>query len=122
MSHLHDTDQNYIAHLFRAWKIAFVLLIHGVLPNVWKTKASDMLCKERLGDDSTRAYLLKTMWNIVPREERPTPSVWDRASTREIATRFELGSLERAEEEMTAPAPAASPKKKKRKKKKNDRL
>lgn len=79
-----------------------------------------MLCKERLGDDSTRAYLLKTMWNIVPYEERPTPSIWDVASTREIATRFELGSLERAEEAEAEPA--APPKKRKRKKKKNDRL
>jgi hypothetical protein len=98
MSHLYETDQSYIAHLFRAWKIAFVLLVHGVLPNVWKTKASDMLCKERLGDDSTRAYLLRTMWNIVPHGEGPTPGVWDRLSTREIATRYELGNLERATE------------------------
>lgn len=109
MSHLHDTDQSYIAHLFRAWKIAFVLLVHGVLPNVWKTKASDMLCKDRLGDDATRAYLLRTMWGIVPREERPTPSVWDRLSTREVATRVELGDLERE---------AAVPKKKKKSRKK----
>ena len=122
MSHLNETGQSYIAHLLRAWKIAFVLLVHGVLPNVWKTKASDLLCKERLGDDSTRAYLLKTMWNIVPYEERPTPSILDVASTREIATRVELGNLERAEEEMNAPAPVVPSKKKKRKKKKNDRF
>lgn len=121
MSHLNETGQTYISHLLRAWKIAFVLLVHGVLPNVWKTKASDLLCKERLGDDSTRAYLLKTMWNIVPWNERPTPSIWDEASTREIATRVELGNLERAEEAKEAPI-APPKKKKKRKKKKNDRF
>ena len=66
MSHLHDTHQNYVTHLFRAWKIAFVLLVHGVLPNVWKTKASDLLCKERLGDDATRKYLLKTIIPVLP--------------------------------------------------------
>lgn len=120
MSHLNDTDQNYFSHLFRAWKIAFVLLVHGVLPDVWKTKASDLLCKERLGDDSTRAYLLKTMWNIVPRNEQPMPSIWDSLSTREVATRVELGNLERAEE--TKEPLIAPPKKKKRKKKKNDRF
>lgn len=101
MSHLHDTDQSYIAHLVRAWKISFILLVHGLLPNVWKNKASDLLCKERLGDDATRAYLLETMWNIVPYDERPTPSVWDRASTREIATKVELGKLERAKKATT---------------------
>lgn len=112
MSHLHETDQNYLAHLFRAWKIAFILLVHGVLPNVWKTKASDMLCKERLGDDATRAYLLKTMWNIVPYNEKPPAGVWDRASTREIAARVELGNLERTVEAKAAP----TTKKKKKKK------
>lgn len=114
MSHLHETDQSYIAHLFRAWKIALILLVHGVLPNVWKNKASDLLCKERLGDDATRAYLLKTMWNIVPRDERPTPGVWDRLSTREIATRFELGDLERAAEPKVAPTKKKKSKKKKK--------
>ena len=99
MSHLNETGQNYLVHLFRAWKIAFVLLVHGVLPNVWKNKGSDMLCKEKLGDDATRAYLLKTMWGIdeKPRSERETPSVWERLSDRELATRFELANLRREE-------------------------
>ena len=78
-----------------------------------------MLCKERLGDDSTRAYLLKTMWNIVPREERPTPSVWDSLSTREVATRVELGDLERADQakhETAVKKPVTKKKKNKKKK------
>lgn len=44
MSHLSDTGYGYVEHLLRAWKVAGVLLVHGLLPNVWKTKASDLLC------------------------------------------------------------------------------
>ena len=113
-SHLNEVGYGYFQHLYRAWKIAFILLVHGLFPNIWKTKASDLLCKERIGDDATRAYLLRTMWNILPRDERPTPSVWDRLSTREVATRYELGNLERVSKAK------AEPVKKKKSKKKND--
>jgi hypothetical protein len=92
MSHLNETHQGYFAHLFRAWKIAFVLLVHGVLPNVWKTKASDILCKERLADDASRKYLLESMWDI---NVKRTPSVWDRLSDRELATKIELSNLKK---------------------------
>jgi hypothetical protein len=95
MSHLNETGNNYITHLFRAWKIAFILIVHGIFPDVWKNKASDLLCKERIGDDTTRKYLLKTMWNI--EEKKGTPSVWDRLSDREVAAKIELGNIERAE-------------------------
>jgi len=44
MSHLSDTGYGYFEHLLRAWKIAGILLVHGMLPNVWKTKASEMIC------------------------------------------------------------------------------
>ena len=47
MSHLTETGYGYIEHLLRAWRIAAVLLVHGLLPNVWKDKASDMLCNHR---------------------------------------------------------------------------
>jgi len=63
-SHLNEVGYGYFQHLYRAWKIAFTLLVHGIFPNIWKTKASDMLCKERLSDDTTRAYLLKNMYGI----------------------------------------------------------
>jgi len=113
-SHLNEVGYGYFQHLYRAWKIAFILLIHGLFPNVWKTKASDMLCKERLGDDVTRAYLLKTMWGIdekndvmydgmkkwefpwwgysrswTKKDEEETPSIWDRLSDRELAIQQE---------------------------------
>ena len=60
MSHLSDTGFNYFQHLIRAWKLSFVLFIHGLFPNIWKTKASDEICK----DNASRAYLLKHMYGI----------------------------------------------------------
>jgi hypothetical protein len=85
MSHLNEVGYGYFKHLYRAWRIAFILLVHGLFPNVWKTKASDELCKERLGDDATRAYMLKHMYGIVEKKYEETPSIWDRLSDRELA-------------------------------------
>jgi len=45
--HLDDVDMSYLQHLYRAWTIAFVLLLHGLLPFIWQTKASDLLCQEK---------------------------------------------------------------------------
>ena len=45
-SHLEEVNKSYFEHLLGAWKVAAVLLIHGLLPNVWRNKASDMLRKE----------------------------------------------------------------------------
>lgn len=84
-SHLHEVGYGYFQHLYRAWKIAFVLLVHGLLPNIWRTKASDALCKERIGDDATRAYMLKHMYGIVEEKNEKTPSIWERRSDRSLA-------------------------------------
>ena len=43
MDHLAETGKGYFEHLLGAWKLAFILLVHGLLPNVWRTKASDEL-------------------------------------------------------------------------------
>ena len=43
MQHLNDIGMNYFSHLFRAWRIAGILIVHGMLPNVWSTKASELL-------------------------------------------------------------------------------
>ena len=43
MSHLTDVNMTYFTHLRRAYKVAFILMVHGIFPNVWKTKASDIL-------------------------------------------------------------------------------
>ncbi len=34
---------SYFKHLGRSVKVAFILVVHGIFPNVWKTKASDIL-------------------------------------------------------------------------------
>lgn len=44
--HLKETNKGYFEHLLGAWKVAFILLVHGVLPNVWEDKASDLLLHE----------------------------------------------------------------------------
>ena len=46
MQHLRETGYGYFEHLLRAWKVAGILLVHGLLPDIWKTKASDIICKE----------------------------------------------------------------------------
>lgn len=43
MSHLRDVEMTYFQHLRRALKVAAILVVHGVFPNIWKTKASDIL-------------------------------------------------------------------------------
>ena len=55
MQHLKDTGMSYFSHLLRAWKIAGILIVHGVFPDIWQTKASSMIHN----DTSTRKHLLK---------------------------------------------------------------
>jgi hypothetical protein len=62
MSHLSETGYGYFDHLLRSWKVAGVLLIHGLLPNIWKTKASDLLC---VNSNATRKYLLEKQYGII---------------------------------------------------------
>jgi hypothetical protein len=71
-----------------------MLIVHGILPNVWKDKVSTEMCVDREVDNATRAYMLKTMYNIV--EKKETPSVWDRLSDREVQAMILLGEQERA--------------------------
>jgi hypothetical protein len=62
MSHLSNNNLGYFQHLVRAWKLSFVLLIHGLFPFIWETKASDEICKNK--NNKTRAYLLKNQYGI----------------------------------------------------------
>lgn len=87
---------NYFQHLYRAWRWAFMLIVHGILPNVWKDKVSTEMCVDKEVDNATRAYMLKTMYNIVERKE--PPSVWDRLSDREVQAMILLGVQQRAEQ------------------------
>jgi len=52
MSHLYETGYTYFQHLRRAWSIAAVLIVHGLFPEIWKNKASKMLCSHT----STKTY------------------------------------------------------------------
>jgi hypothetical protein len=46
VKHLKEIEMSYIKHLVHGWSIAGVLIVHGLLPFMWETKASDMLCKK----------------------------------------------------------------------------
>jgi hypothetical protein len=46
MKHLREIQMSYLEHLVHAWAIAGVLIVHSLLPFIWVTKASDMLCKK----------------------------------------------------------------------------
>ena len=47
MKHLKEIEMSYMSHLAHAFSIAGVLIVHGLLPWIWETKASDMLCKTK---------------------------------------------------------------------------
>ena len=47
MGHLADNNIGYWRHLFRAWRWAAILLVHGVLPEVWRTRVSDEICQRK---------------------------------------------------------------------------
>jgi hypothetical protein len=46
MNHLKEVNRSYFHHLYHAWRVAGILIVHGLFPNVWKTKASDNLCQQ----------------------------------------------------------------------------
>lgn len=46
MNHLKELNMSYVRHFLRAWGIAIVLIIHGIFPNIWQHKASDMINKK----------------------------------------------------------------------------
>jgi len=41
MKHLDDIHMGYFKHLTHAWRMAFILIVHGLFPWVWETKVSD---------------------------------------------------------------------------------
>lgn len=40
----------YFKHLFHAWRMATILIVHGILPFVWETKVSDEIISS-FGDE-----------------------------------------------------------------------
>lgn len=86
-SHLNEAGVGYFQHLARAWKWAFMLIVHGLFPNIWKTAVSDQICVNKEVDSATRKYLLKTMWNIEERDPDNKPSVFSRLTDSEVVAR-----------------------------------
>ena len=43
MKHLEDINETYLEHLWFAVSVAFVFIVHGLFPWVWKTKGTDMI-------------------------------------------------------------------------------
>jgi hypothetical protein len=45
MKHLEEVQMGYWQHLGHAWSLAFILLVHGIFPSIWRTKASESLSR-----------------------------------------------------------------------------
>jgi len=39
--HLKDINMGYLTHLTHAWRMSFILIVHGLIPSIWETKVSD---------------------------------------------------------------------------------
>lgn len=39
--HLKDINMGYLTHLSHAWRMSFILIVHGLIPSIWETKVSD---------------------------------------------------------------------------------
>ncbi len=44
--HLKDINMGYLTHLIHAWRMSFILFIHGLIPSIWETKVSDEIIDE----------------------------------------------------------------------------
>jgi hypothetical protein len=54
MSHLTDSNIGYFKHLLKSWRWAFMLFVHGIFPNIWKSKVSDEIIKNRVKNNVSR--------------------------------------------------------------------
>jgi hypothetical protein len=54
MSHLNEIRETYFHHMKFAWTVAFVLIVHGVLPNVWTESVRH---DGRVGEETSVIYL-----------------------------------------------------------------
>lgn len=58
-THLKDINMSYTRHLLHAWRMAFILIVHGLLPNIWETKVSDEIIDHENSVDDWRKG---TLW------------------------------------------------------------
>ena len=47
-NHLKEAGETYFEHLRFAWSVAFVMVVHGLLPWVWEYKATEMMSKREI--------------------------------------------------------------------------
>lgn len=43
MQHLKENGETYWEHLRFTWSVAFVMMVHGLMPSVWEYRASEMI-------------------------------------------------------------------------------
>lgn len=48
IEHLDWIDESYFEHLWFAWSVAFVLIVHGLLPWVWEFRATEMTARREI--------------------------------------------------------------------------
>lgn len=60
MRHLDEVGENYFQHLRFTLVVSFVLIVHGLLPWIWETKATEMM--ERRGITRYRIVDNKRNW------------------------------------------------------------
>lgn len=57
IKHLEWVDESYLEHLWFAWRVAAVLIVHGLLPWIWQFKASEMTAQREIErTNKTRVY------------------------------------------------------------------
>ncbi len=66
--HLKDINMTYLGHLRHAWRMGFMLIIHGLIPSIWPTKVSDEIidhsnrCKEHKDAYDGESWREGTLW------------------------------------------------------------
>ena len=48
IKHLEWIDESYLEHLWFAWSVGFVLIVHGLFPWMWQFKATEMMSKQEV--------------------------------------------------------------------------
>ena len=46
IKHLKWIDEGYFEHMYFAWSVAFVLIVHGLCPWMWQFKATEMMARK----------------------------------------------------------------------------
>lgn len=46
IKHLQWIDESYFEHMYFAWSVAFVLIVHGLFPWMWQFKATEMMARQ----------------------------------------------------------------------------